>query len=265
MGGFERRFNRLPDVKIVLTEEGEEADLRGAHVIESSPSPGAAGFIAINYLVESLKPVKLGEVKSPHFPQISLVNEQGIASPPRMEMYLHEDGGTKLLLILRNFPIESSEGSYVVARELYRFLKERGVASYYLLSGSRILGEPAVYVASTSMDRVKPLLDSGAKPTPNLDNLPVDRLSSYMLMFFSREGGAAYLLIAEVVSYFPDPLAAKKLLQVLSRALKFSVDMEKLDIEIEKQKRMLEEFQRGLGHLLPGKEEHPTKEPFYIG
>ena len=41
--------------------------------------------------------------------------------------------------------------------------------------------------------------------------------------------------------------------------------MNRLDKEIEKQKKMLEEFQRGLGHLLPGKEERPTKEPYYIG
>jgi len=50
--------------------------------------------------------------------------------------------------------------------------------------------------------------------------------------------GLTFLLVSEVYSYLPDPAAAKRLLEVLSKALKFKIDMEKLDIEIQKQKKL---------------------------
>lgn len=258
------KFKQLEDIKIILTKEGEEADLSGSSLIESSPSPGAAGFIALTHLIEFLRPVKICEVRSPHFPQVSLVNDEGLASQPKIEIYFF-DKDIKLLIMLRNFPIESSEGSYLVARKLYEFFKERGVRAYYLLSSSRILGESNVYVASTSIDNAKKLIEAGAKLSPNLDTLPVDRFGAYMLSFFARNGDLAFLLISEVYSYLPDPASAKRLLEVLSKALKLKIDMEKLDVEIQKQRKLIEEFQRGFGEILPEKEEQPSREPYYIG
>ncbi|MEM1583468.1 MAG: PAC2 family protein [Nitrososphaerota archaeon] len=258
------RFKQLEDIRIILNEEGEKAELSGSTLIESSPSPGAAGFIALSHLIEFLRPVKIGEVRSPHFPQVSIVNDEGLASQPKIELYFY-DKDVKLLIMLRNFPIESNEGSYLVARKLYEFFKAKGVKAYYLLSSSRILGESNVYVASTSIDNAKRLIEAGAKLSPNLDTLPIDRFGAYMLSFFARNGDMALILISEVYSYLPDPAAAKRLLEVLSKALKLKIDMEKLDIEIQKQRKLIEEFQKGFGEILPGKEEQPSREPYYIG
>lgn len=258
------RFKQLEDIKIILNKEGENVNLSGSCLIESSPSPGAAGFIALTHLIEFLKPVKIGEVRSPHFPQVSIVSEEGLASQPKIELYFYEKD-VKLLIMPRNFPIESSEGSYLVAKKLYEFFKTKGVKAYYLLSSSRILGESNVYAASTSIDNTRRLIEAGAKPSPNLDTLPIDRFGAYMLSFFTRNGDLAFILISEVYSYLPDPAAAKRLLEVLSKALKLKIDMEKLDVEIQKQKKLIEEFHKGFGEMLPEKEEQPSREPYYIG
>ena len=251
-------------VKIVLTEAGERADLRGAHVIEASPSLGAAGLIAINYLVETLKPVKIAEVKSLHFPHVSIVDE-GLASHPSINLYLHRDGDLKLVFISRNFPIESEEGGYLIASKLHRFLVERGAVNYYLLSSSRITGERAVFVASSNPDDVRRFLDSGARILSNLDNIPADKLSSYLLMLYMRDTGHACILVSEVVTYFPDPISARMLITVLAKGLGFKVDLERLDEEIEKHRRILEEVQKGYERMLQKQRERPSREPFYIG
>lgn len=253
----------MQEVKIILTEKGEVADLRGAHVIDASPSAGAAPVIAINYLVEDLRPIKIAEVRSPHFPHVSLVNG-GVATPPKIELYMYEEPDVKLLFIVRNFMIDSLEGSYVIADELHKFLIKREAYDYYLLTGSRITGERGTYVASADPGNVRRFLESGAKLIPDLDSIPADKLSSYLLFFYSTRGGRAWLLVTEAVSYFPDPIAARDLIQVLSRALGFRVDLEKLEEEIEKQRVLLEEFQRDYERMLQegGKR---GKEPFYIG
>lgn len=254
---------REQEVKIILTEGGRGADLRGAHVIDASPSAGAAPTIAINYIVENLRSIKIAEIRSFHFPHVSLVDE-GVAAPPKIELYMYEEENIKLLFIVRNFVIDSPEGGYVIADKLYRFLTERGANNYYLLTALRITGERGTYVASACPEDVRKFLESGAKLIPDLDNVPADRLSSYLLFFYSTRSGKAWLLVTESVSYFPDPIAAKELIQVLSRALGFRVDLGKLDEEIEKQKMLLEEFQKDYERMLQegGKK---GREPFYIG
>lgn len=260
---MERSVNR-GGVEIVLTEAGENADLRGAHVIEASPSLGAAGLIAINYLVETLNPIKIAKVKSLHFPHVSIVDE-GLASHPSINLYLHRDGDLKLVFISRNFPIESEEGGYLIASELHRFLVERGAVNYYLLSSSRITGERAVFVASLNPDDARCFLNSGARMLSNLDNIPADKLSSYLLMLYMKDPGHACILISEVVTYFPDPISAKMLITVLAKGLGFRVNLEQLDEEIEKHRKILEEVQKGYEQMLQRQREKPTREPFYIG
>lgn len=257
------QVNRSGEVKIILTEAGRSADLSGAHVIDASPSAGAAPTIAVNYLVESLKPVKIAEVRSLHFPHVSLVSE-GVAAQPKIELYMHEDSKVKLLLIMRNFMIDSNEGGYLIADKLHQFLIEKGALNYYLLAGLRITGERGVYVASADPNDAKVFIESGARVIKNLENLPADRLSSYLLFFYIKRTKKAWLLVTEVVPYFPDPVAARDLLQVLSKALGFTVNLEKLEQEIEKQKAILEEFQKDYEKMLHEKRKR-GKEPFYIG
>jgi len=254
---------KIEDVRIILTEEGRRADLRGAHVIDAAPSAGAAPTIAVNYLIENLKPVKIGEVRSLHFPHVSVVS-MGVASQPKIELYMYDDSRIKLLFILRNFVIESAEGGYAIADKLYRFLVERGALNYYLLTGLKMTGERGVYVASSHPGDVRAFLESGAKLLQELDSIPADKLSSYLLFLYSQKTGRAWLLVVEVVPYFPDPAAAKELLQVLSRALGFQVSLDKLDEEIERHREILEEFQKDYEKMLQ-EGVRRDREPLYIG
>ncbi|MEM4189299.1 MAG: PAC2 family protein, partial [Candidatus Caldarchaeum sp.] len=98
-------------------------DLEGAVFIEGSPTAGAAGILAANYLKDVLNGVLVGEVVSPHFPQISIIDEEGIASRPKLELYLVNAKGVKLLVAGRAFPVEGTEGSYEVASKLYEFFR----------------------------------------------------------------------------------------------------------------------------------------------
>ncbi len=247
----------------IITFDGSE--VKASIVIEASPTPGAAGLIAGNFLIESLEAKKVAEVVSPFFPQISLINDQGIASRPKIEIYLADVQGRKILLMSRNFPVESNEGSHILARKLYEFLAERGVVEYYVFASGRITGERGVYVSSTSIDEVKSFLAAGARLSPSLESLPVDKLTGFLMMFFAREKKRVFLLLSDTPSYFPDPLAARRLLEVFSRGTQLQLDLSKLDAEIEKQRRVMEEVEQGALGLAGEREEKSPREPFYIG
>ncbi|MEM0440559.1 MAG: PAC2 family protein [Candidatus Caldarchaeum sp.] len=244
----------------------DSPDLDGAIFIEGSPTAGAAGILAVNYLREVFDAVLVGEIVSPHFPQISIINDDGIASRPKLELYLVKVRDVKLLLLSRAFPVEGNEGSYEVASKIYQFLVQHKVKEYIILASGRISGEGSVFVSTTNLDQSKSLLDAGAKRSPSLENLPVDRTSGFLMLFFARDKRKVSMLFSDTSSYMPDHLAAKKLLEVVSRYLNVEIDFTAIDREIDKQARMIQEMEQlGLTRAAVPAEERPSKEPFYIG
>ncbi len=255
--------NKPEIAKIILTDFGKSADLSDAHVIDATPSAGIAPSIAVSYLIERFKPAKIAEIRSQHFPHVSLVSN-GIASCPKIELYMHEDEQAKLILISRNFTIDDSETGYLIADMLHSFLAGRKALNYYLLTGARLTGERGVYIASANLDDAKLFLKSGAKLLRSLEEIPADKLSTYLMHLYSRRTGRAWLLVAEVMPYFPDPAAAKDLLEILSRALRFEVDLKKLEEEIEKQRALVNEFRRDYERMVQERIKGDRK-PLYIG
>ncbi|GBC68814.1 hypothetical protein HRbin01_00499 [archaeon HR01] len=244
----------------------DNADIRGAVFVEASPTPGAAGIIALNYLVETLNGSPVLEIISPHFPQVSIIDEKGIASRPKVEVYLVQAGGRRLLFMSRTFPVESNEGSHEIARTLFRYLSSRNVGEYVVLASGRVTGDRSVLYSSNSSEGSKTLMAAGAKPSPSLDSLPVDRLTGFLMNFFARAGGKVSLLISDTSSYMPDHIAARRLLEVFSKTYGIEVDFGKLDAEIEKQRQLMREAeQMGLGTGGEARNERYQREPFYIG
>ena len=249
---------------IEQNESGE--DVSSAILIEVSPTPGVAGIIAGSYLIENFGGKKIAEITSPYFPQISLINDDGIATLPKIEMHIVTIDNKKLLILMRNFPIDSNEGSQIIAKKIYEYLATKGVKSLFVFASGRVSDDRSIYVSSTKIDNINQLLLSGAKPAPSLDSLPVDRLTGFLMMLFAINGKDVYLMLADTPSYLPDPVAAKKLLEVFSKSLQLSIDLSKLDEEIEKHRRTVEEMERGiLGIESERQRRTPSKEPFYIG
>lgn len=248
---------------MILVELDRDVDLTGAHVIDATPSAGIAPSIAVSYMIEGLKPVKIAEVKSRYFLHVSLVSN-GIASQPKIELYKYENNEVKLVLISRNFAMEDGESSYLIAEKIYRFLVERNARNYYLLTGIRLTGSRGVYVASAEPDGIRKFIRAGAKILRSLDEVPADKLSSHLMRFYLKGTGKVWLLAAEVMPYFPDPAAAKDLIELLSKVLKFEINLEKLEEEIRRQKEIIEEFRRDYERMLQDRVKG-EREPHYIG
>ncbi|HIQ30202.1 MAG TPA: hypothetical protein EYH45_06535 [Candidatus Caldiarchaeum subterraneum] len=250
----------------IIEHNKPEEDISSAILIEASPTPGVAGIIACNYLIENFGGKKIAEIISPYFPQISLINDDGIATLPKIEIHIVTIGNQKLLILMRNFPIDSNEGSQIIAKKIYEYLDSKGIRSLFIFASGRVSDDRSIYVSSTRIDNINHLLLSGAKPAPSLDSLPVDRLTGFLMMFFAINRKDVYLMLADTPSYLPDPLAAKRMLEVFAKSLQLNVDLSKLDEEIEKHRRTVEEMERGLlGIEAERQRRTPSKEPFYIG
>lgn len=234
-------------------------------VIDVSPSPGVVGLIISNLFTDSLASEKLAEIYSPHFPQVTLINNEGVASLPKIEIYEAKstnDDHVSLVLVTRNFLVDSSEAGEEVSNLICELLGDKAISEAILLSSARITGTGEVFVSSTILDLTRAFLQLGAKPAPNTEALPIDRLASSLLFRLYMNGTPVSLLISDTISYMPDLSAAKKLVSILSRHLGVSIDVSRLDQEIEKQKVIFEEIERALREEFKEKGGRP---PSYIG
>lgn len=232
-------------------------------VVDAGGGPGVVALIVSSILQESLETVKIAEILSPHFPQVTLINNDGVASPPRIEVYLARSPGNEkraLILITRNFIIETTEVGEEASTLLVSYLSSLRIARSVFLSSGRVNGSGEVYASSTEMDRLRHLIRLGAKLATNIDTLPVDRLASSLMLRFHLKNTPMDLLISDTIGLAPDLASARKVLAILSAYLGISIDTSKLDAEIEKQRRLLEEASRFFEEM-----ERGGGAPSYIG
>ncbi|MEM3040968.1 MAG: PAC2 family protein [Nitrososphaerota archaeon] len=234
-------------------------------VIDISPSPGVVGLIISNLLTDSFVSEKIAEIYSPYFPQVTLINNDGVASLPKIEIYeiksTNKDHAS-IVLVTRNFLVDSNEAGEEVSKLICELLGDNAISEAILLSSARITGTGDVFVSTTTLELTRAFLQLGAKPAPNTDALPIDRLASSLLFKLYIKGAPVSLLISDTISYMPDLSAAKKLVSILSKHLGMSIDVSRLDKEIEKQKVIFEEIERALREEF---KERGGRPPSYIG
>lgn len=232
-------------------------------VVDAGGGPGVVALIVSNVLQESLNSVRIAEVYSPHFPQVTLINNEGVALPPKIEIHLAkpEEGGKALILITRNFIIDSVEVGEEVSRIVEEYLSAFKITLSVFLTSGRINATGEVYASSTDMDRVRRLVRLGAKSATNIDTLPIDRFASSLMLRFHLNKVPIDLLISDTMGLAPDLASARKVLSILSEYINIPIDTSKLDSEIERQKQLVEETGRFFEELERGGGGSPS----YIG
>ncbi len=247
-------LNRLSDPMLGETE---------CIVIDVSGGPGVVALIAGNVIQESLGSKRVAEILSPRFPQVTLISSEGVASPPRIDISVAKfpNGMNKALIILsRNFIIDEVEVGEETAELAASYLSPLHVTEAVFLSSGRLSASGEVYASSTELERVRRLVRIGAKASSSIENLPVDRFATSLMLRAYLRSIPMSLLLADTMGFAPDLASAKRLVTLLSTYLGFSVDTSKLDMEIERQRQFFEEASKAFQGLEKG-----GGAPTYIG
>lgn len=237
----ELRETRLNALAQVPTDDLEYV------VIDAGGGPGVVALIVSSILQESLDTLKTAEIHSPHFPQVTLINSEGVASPPKIEVFLAKprtDLRQALIIISRNFIVETTEAGEEISELLAGYLSNLKIRRLVFLTSGRVNASGEVYASSTDLESVRRLVRLGAKVATNIDTLPVDRLTSSLMLRFHLSSKPMDLLISDTIGFAPDLASARKVLAILSEYLGIPIDTSRLDAEIEKQRRLLEEASR---------------------
>jgi predicted ATP-grasp superfamily ATP-dependent carboligase len=231
-------------------------------LIDVGPAPGAVGLVSASVLIESRKGGRVLRVFSPHFPQVSLIDNEGVSSLPVVELHQVTDG-TNIVVLTRNFVVESTEAGEAVARSVIERIALHEVDLFLVITSGRFSGTGDVYAASNDQQLLRKAVDSGAKVLSSVENLPVDRLTSSLMRKAMTSKVKTLLLLADTEGFLPDFRSAKRVLQFLSALLQLEIDTKKLDEEIARQQTFLKQMEEAFSEL--GEGERREGGPTYIG
>jgi len=231
-------------------------------LIDVGPAPGAVGLVSASVLIESKKGERVLRVFSPHFPQVSLIDNEGVSSLPVVELHQLTDG-TNVVILTRNFVVDSTEAGEAVARSVIERIGLNELELFLVITSGRFSGTGDVYAASNDQQLLRRAVNAGAKVLSSVENLPVDRLTSSLMRKAMTSKVRTLLVLADTEGFLPDFRSAKRVLQFLSALLQIEIDTRKLDEEIARQQAFLRQMEEAFSEL--GEGERREGRPTYIG
>jgi proteasome assembly chaperone (PAC2) family protein len=228
-------------VKTWVSYLSDKSGISAKTAIAASPGLRSVGKIAVEYLIDELKPVLFARLFSHHFPSVHATIPTYLPSPdlpgdvgadltpeadiPSVDFFYEGKGG---LIFVRGYQA-NFDGQYEVASHTIETLRGVGVDTVFVLAGHG-LGGKGVDVAATSRDLLCEMkrfgLSTGyAGPFLGFSGLTV--------AMSALRGIQAVCLFSRTTPNLeepesPDPEAARTLLDKLSEILKIRLDTSKL-------------------------------------
>jgi len=233
-------------MKQTVIEEIAKVNLKDPVLIEGLPGLGMIGRIAARYLAKQLNAKPFAKLYSPHFPYYVLVNQKGGVRLLHclFSYWENKTGRHDLILLTGDSQAQTIEGQYDVADSILDFAEKHGVRTIITVGGYRKeAGEkPKVVAVSTDPALLSKALEAEAIASPSGN--PIVGTAGLLLGLAKFRKMRALCLLGETRGYLPDPKAAKGVLAVLQSMLEIKIDLNNIDKEIEKAKKVVERMKK---------------------
>jgi len=248
----------------------KDIKLKNPVLIEGLPGIGNVGKIAIDFIIEELKPKTVYELQSDALPHSVFITDDDTVEPIHIIFYALKIKGKDFLLLAGDAQPVDERGSHEFAQEVVKLAKKLGVKEIVTTGGIGRPGptkKPKVYCVGTTKKVVSRYKKAGAKLKFNVS----ESVSTIV--------GATGLLLTEAkavdidaISLLVDTIAhpmhlgleeAKILLSTIEKLFGIKVDPKKLDKDIKESKsemRILKQAQKQMQ-----KTYEPGKDVSYIG
>jgi len=215
--------------------------LKNPILIEGLPGIGNVGKIAVDFLVEELGAKKMMEINSFSFPNSVFVNDRNLVELPKVELYFKvmKKGKNDLLFLAGDVQPLDEEGSYEFSHKILDIAQELGVKQIITVGGiglPAVPENPKVYCTSWS-NRVAKECRKGTSIAEKLNGVvgPIIGVTGLIVGLAEERKMDAVCLLAETYGHplYLGMKGSKEILKVLGKKLKFKVNLNSLDKDIQ--------------------------------
>ncbi len=215
--------------------------LRNPVFIEGLPGIGNVGKIAIDYMVEELKPKQIYKINSYSFPHSVFINDNNLIDLPSVDMYLLRQKDRDFLLMCGDVQPLDESSNYEFCDKILDMITEVGCKEVITLGGIGLPGEPKnpiVFGTANNKKIIKKYKKYTSKVSYNIgDNVGTIVGASGLLL------GLASLRNIDGIAFFVETFGnpyhvglreAKHLLDILNKMFGFNFDLNKFEEDIKK-------------------------------
>lgn len=222
-----------------IAQFGKLPKLKNPIFIEGLPGIGNVGKVAVDFLIDELKAIKLYEITSYTFPHSVFVNEDNLVELPVVEIFYKKlDGKNDLLLLGGDVQPIDEISSYEFSEKVLDIIEKFDGNEVITLGGiglAEIPKKPKVYCTANSKKIVQKYKSDLV--TNQLYGIvgPIVGVSGLLLGLASKRNIEAISFLAETYGHpmYLGIKGAKEILKVLDQQLKLKLDINKLDKEIK--------------------------------
>ena len=199
----------------------EDLEVQGMSLITGFHGIGSTGFLALNHLINTLKPERIGVFETDYLPPISSINSGKIVTP--FEIYKKDN-----LAFLRVAvpPLQGNE--LIFLRKVCEIILEKNFKELILLGGldAQLKKDDSNfrYVKTSSYELPASLVDS----TPLEDERIIIGPVAQMLNFMEVRDFPTLGLLPFATSIRLDPRAASEAINILSKMFDITIEVDSL-------------------------------------
>jgi len=258
----------------VIQEAKTLPTLHNPLFIEGLPGIGNVGKIAVDFMIEEFKAVKLYSFFSYRFPHSVFINEQNLIEMPKLELYYKKFNGKKrdLLLLAGDIQPIDEESCYTFCERILDIAKQYNCTEIITTGGiglQSIPEKPRVYCTSNDARFLKEYTKKDLPVEKNIFGVvgPIVGVSGIFLGLAKRRRVKGVALLAET---FGHPMylgikGAKELLRVLEKKFNYGIDINRMSKEIiEVEKELMKKTKEWISESRAGAKGQ-KKEISYIG
>jgi hypothetical protein len=223
-----------------IKQFGKKPALNKPVLIEGLPGIGNVGKVAVDFLIDELKAVKLYELFSYTFPHSVFVNEKNLVELPKIEIYYKKmKKGNDLILLAGDVQPIDEVSCYEFSEKILDILKEFKGSEVITLGGIGLQNapkKPKVYCTANN----KKIIEKYKKDTKLNDEIygvvgPIVGVSGLLLGLADKDKLPAIAMLSETYGHpmYLGVKGAREILKILNKKLNIGVKLEDLDKEIK--------------------------------
>lgn len=215
----------------------ESVKTKNPILIEGLPGIGNVGKIAVDYMIDTLKPKMIYEIHSDGFPHAVFVNQQNLVDLPTIRIYHKKIKDKDVLFLAGDVQPIDEPSCYEFCNKVLDMMEEINIKEVITLGGiglQRVPENPQVYCTGNSKKIIQKYKSPNLKC--NIYGIvgPIMGVSGLLVGLAKYRNIPSIALLAETFGHptYVGIKGAREILKILDKKLELGLDLRNIDKDI---------------------------------